>query len=369
MELRKLKKDEHRKTRKMWERIFAEDTQEFFDYYYSVKTAENEIYIIEENDTICAMLHLNPYQIQVGKQSVKGHYIVAVATDENYRRRGFMGKLLKEAQREMKAAGEAFTFLMPAAEGIYYPHGFRYIYNQKQGKVSGKKEADRSWKVDLAEKRDCGEIAAFANSLIGKEYEVFAKRDNHYYEVLVEEQASENGGIVLVRENEQIIGCFLYAKGEEYEIREPLFLRGYEDAFRYAVYLLTKDEKTQVKCLAYGGKDYPVIMAKILDIPQMFRCMEADEEVSLRVDIYDEPESEFLGRFLISGKGRLEAEEVSVKLEAATDDVRTEQLTIGMLTSLVFGYVDVERQGLTEHFKKEWKKIKPLQKVFLNEIV
>ena len=49
---RKLEKQEHIKTRKLWEEIFKEDTQEFLDYYYTVKTLENEIYVIEEDGTI-----------------------------------------------------------------------------------------------------------------------------------------------------------------------------------------------------------------------------------------------------------------------------------------------------------------------------
>lgn len=369
MELRKLKKEEHQKTRKVWEHIFKEDTSEFLDYYYSVKTVENEIYVIEDGDTVCAMLQLNPYRLQAGKQVVDGHYIVAVATDEKYRRQGFMAKLLKRAMSDMRDAGEPFTFLMPAAEAIYYPHGFRYIYRQKQGNISGCNACDGAWEINLAEKKDCGVIADFVNGLLEEKYEVFAKRDSHYYEVLVDEQASENGGIALVSEKGRLIGCFMYAKGEEYEIREPLFLHGYEAAFKYAVYTLAKDEERQIKCLAYGGEEKPMIMAKILDIPQMFRCMEADKEISLSLDIYDEPEGEFSGRFFISGKEQLEAKEVSIKLEAASDESRIEQITIGMLTNLVFGCVDIEKQDLTESFKREWKKIKPLRKVFLNEIV
>lgn len=72
MELRKLRQEEHWKTRNIWERIFTEDTPEFLDYYYSVKTAENQIYVIEDENTICAMLQLNPYQIQAGENNLPG---------------------------------------------------------------------------------------------------------------------------------------------------------------------------------------------------------------------------------------------------------------------------------------------------------
>ena len=45
MNLRKLEKTEHEKTRRLWEEIFTEDTEAFLDYYYSIKTAENETFL------------------------------------------------------------------------------------------------------------------------------------------------------------------------------------------------------------------------------------------------------------------------------------------------------------------------------------
>ena len=47
MILRKLEPRERAETRKLWEEDFPEDTKEFLDYYYFVKTGINEIYVIE----------------------------------------------------------------------------------------------------------------------------------------------------------------------------------------------------------------------------------------------------------------------------------------------------------------------------------
>ena len=84
MKVRKLRQEEHIRTRKLWEEIFTEDTPRFLDYYYSIKTKDNEIYVIEENGEIVSMLHLNPYQMRIGDKFYQTHYIVAVATDERY---------------------------------------------------------------------------------------------------------------------------------------------------------------------------------------------------------------------------------------------------------------------------------------------
>ena len=194
MKLRKLSVDEHIKTRKLWEEIFTEDTKEFLDYYYDVKTKDNEIYVIEEDDKIVSMLHLNPYEMRIGTKVYNTHYIVAVATDEKYRKRGFMRELLTYAMDVMKGRGEPFTFLMPASEAIYKPFGFRFIYTQNRGYFTGKNhDIDGVTYVNALES-DCEAIAEFTNDMLS-EYDIVTNRSASYYETLLKEQQSEAGGI------------------------------------------------------------------------------------------------------------------------------------------------------------------------------
>lgn len=376
MILRKLKREEHGKTRRLWEQIFTEDTKQFLDYYYSVKTVENEIYVIEEDGEIRAMLHLNPYVMQIGNRVFPSHYIVAVATEESYRKRGYMAKLLGKAAEDMKENGEAFTFLMPAAEAIYYPHGFRFVYRQKQDNIVGRKAENPEIFISVAGQEDCKELAELANQILKARYEIYAKRDGHYYERLLEEVQSENGGLILVKEGEETVGFFAYGKEEYYEIMEPLFLRGKEKFLQNAVYFLTQDETTEVRvngCVE-NGIAKPMIMAKILDVPKMLECMKAKEEVDLLLTVLDEPGGNELCTLEIFGKEEVRVMELQSSGEekgvrAASVEKLPEKITIGDLTSIIFGYLHVEEMDLTEHLKNELKKIKPLNRVFLNEVV
>ena len=68
MKQRRLSKEEHFATRPLWEEIFTEDDKQFLDYYYYCKTKENEIYVVEEEEKLCSMLHLNPYMISVNNK-------------------------------------------------------------------------------------------------------------------------------------------------------------------------------------------------------------------------------------------------------------------------------------------------------------
>ncbi len=259
--VRKLKTEEHIRTRRLWEKIFTEDTPEFLDYYYSEKVRDNEIYVIEDNDEIVSMLHLNPYLMRIGEQIYQTHYIVAVATDERYRRKGYMATLLNYAMKVMKERGEPFTFLMPASEAIYKPFGFEFIYEQYRTKITGLQSKDASLEVVRASLEDCKEIASFANEFL-KDYGVVTWRTEDYYQTLLKEQASENGGILLLKRNGSLAGVVCYAKGEEIEIREPLVF--HKEDLQYAIYSLTGNETQNVLCTGYGKEETkPMIMANV----------------------------------------------------------------------------------------------------------
>ena len=146
MILRKLDQSEHRLTRPLWEEVFTDDTKAFLDYYYYIKTRDNEIYVVEEEGKICSMLQLNPYQLMIGGKQYPSAYIIAVATKESFRGRGYMGALLRTSLNDMYTEKIPFTFLMPAAEAIYTPYDFRFIYDQPvgtAGSVAGGENGDR----------------------------------------------------------------------------------------------------------------------------------------------------------------------------------------------------------------------------------
>lgn len=60
MKIRKLETGEKLNTRKLYEEVFSEDSKDFVDYYYEEKVKDNQIYVVEEDGEIQAMLHLNP---------------------------------------------------------------------------------------------------------------------------------------------------------------------------------------------------------------------------------------------------------------------------------------------------------------------
>ena len=203
----------------------------FLDYYYYIKTKDNQIYVVEEDGQICSMLQLNPYLLKIEESERPSAYIIAVATKEEYRGRGFMGNLLRQALNDMYTAKVPFTFLMPAAEAIYTPYDFRFIYSQRIGiqdissnVASGKGTTVRNCTFTDAAVWNAEEMAAFFNSYFADVWQVHAIRDSSYYQTMIMEQQSERGGVRLIRENGDLKGIYAYAAEDGLEIREPLYL-------------------------------------------------------------------------------------------------------------------------------------------------
>ena len=128
MEIRYLDREEHERSRALYEEVFVEDEEAFVDAYYRIKAADNEILVAEDEGQIISMLHRNPYTFCFRGESVPADdYLVAVATKVTFRHRGLMRALLTKALRDMEEQERPFTFLMPADEAIYTPFDFRLM--------------------------------------------------------------------------------------------------------------------------------------------------------------------------------------------------------------------------------------------------
>lgn len=268
MEVRKLALEEHFKTRTLWETVFSEDTDRFLDYYYKYVTNHNEIYVIEKDNEIVSMLHMNPYNVQIRGNIFPNHYIVAVATKEEERKQGLMGQLLRKALQDRYNNEEPITYLMPAAEAIYTPYGFVTVAGQEHyqyhGEMDGRFFVSPNPDVSFiyAAEDDCELLSEFVNTQLTMKYRVFTRRDASYYMQLLQEQVCQNGGIVMVRRNGALVGCFLTANEGYQQVRELIFLKDELEALNLDLEL----------------KESPKIMIRVTHVEKLLPCMKFDKE-------------------------------------------------------------------------------------------
>lgn len=166
--IRYLADSEKRRSEELYRAAFPEDKEAFVNYYYSYVTRDNLILVLEQEDEICSMLHLNPYRLSVQGTEVDAYYYVAVATKEDCRHQGMMRKLLHRSLKDIYAKGHPFTYLMPANKAIYEPFDFRIVYQQK--------------KVELPVNPES------ANEKMSELFDVYTLRDNWYVEKMLEEE-------------------------------------------------------------------------------------------------------------------------------------------------------------------------------------
>ncbi len=340
MTIRKLAPEERILTRPMYEEVFPEDSQNFVDYYYTEKTADNEIYVVEKDGGIRSMLHLNPYTLLVNGQAVQTHYIVAVGTQEAYRGRGYMTALIHQALTDMEESEEPFTFLMPAAEAIYLPHDFRTVYTQKrhlQDPDAAASAAAQGITVRPALEADADALADFAGQLLEEDYQVYALRTPEYYERLIREYAADGGSLML------------------YEIEGVLF----------DCRIDLPEEETHGK----AGDD-PVIMVRLVNVPKMLSLLKAKDQLSVSFQVKDP---------MISGNNRclkLTGEKKGFLAVWDAEPADSEGvIPAAALIKFVFGADTVEELATEEgvemalHMQEELGKIRPLSRIFLNEVV
>ena len=314
---------ENQRARKLYEEIFDEDSPAFVDYYFRVKAAENEIFVVEnEKQEILATLHLNPYEMMFCGEKVKTNYIVAVATRADCRHQGMMRSLLQASLQEMYRKEETFTWLMPAAEAIYRPFGFRFIYEKNKMTVMAdvlqRAETDEDWQIhsnqevsgdifcEEAKKEDLAELACFAEKQLSKLAEVYTVHDIAYFEQRMQEVGCEGGSLILIRKEKEICGYFLALKKDreawEIVVEDAVQKKAFPAVLHW---FGASEEKCTFTAFPQIWEQYaqsenvPAIMGRIVHLERFVCCLKIKKEQEWKIRLTDSLIPENNGYFII----------------------------------------------------------------------
>lgn len=314
---------ENQRARKLYEEIFDEDSPAFVDYYFRVKAAENEIFVVEnEKQEILATLHLNPYKMMFCGEKAKTNYIVAVATRADCRHQGMMRSLLQASLQEMYRREETFTWLMPAAEAIYRPFGFRFIYEKNKITVTAdvlqRAETDENWQIhsdqevsgdifcEEAKKEDLAELACFAEKQLSKLAEVYTVHDIAYFEQRMQEVGCEGGSLILIRKEKEICGYFLALKKDreawEIVVEDAVQKKAFPAVLHW---FGASEEKCTFTAFPQIWEQYaqsenvPAIMGRIVHLERFVCCLKIKKEQEWKIRLTDSLVPENNGYFII----------------------------------------------------------------------
>lgn len=360
---------ENERTKSLYQKVFTKDSPRFVDYYYRVKARENRIYAAEGQDgEILSMLHLNPYLMRLGEQEIFGEYIVAVATDERYRGQGMMRNVLKMALEDMRRIGEPMAFLMPAAEAIYRPFDFRYIYCQNHTSVQLEEFKKKPHlQCRAAEKKDLADLAEFSNVYLKKHFRTFAFHTEEYFETLLQEQRCQNGEVAILLDEGKIRGYFFTAFEDVPEVREPVIAEGYETYLlpSLAKYLGSKKIRLYgfLQEMQEAEEKKPVIMARVINPERFAPGLTAAGAVEFCFELRDDflPENSGIYKFHADAFGGI--------LKKCVGERAAFTISAGTFTALTFGCVTPQEAGMPGEIAKLWEKVRGYGPVFLNEVV
>lgn len=105
--------------RELWEEAFPEE-RAFNRWFFENKFRTEYTLVYRENGVICSMAQLLPYEI-AGFGQVS--YIYGAATRAEYRRRGFMERLLRRSHEIDREKGFAGSILIPASRELFDYYG------------------------------------------------------------------------------------------------------------------------------------------------------------------------------------------------------------------------------------------------------
>lgn len=350
--MRYLQGDEKQKSRQLWEHAFPEDSKEFADYYYQYKVKDNKILAEEDQGEIVSMIQRNPYKVVLKDREYAIDYIVGVATDSDYRRKGYMKRLLTRMMEDMYQEGMPFTFLMPAAEAIYYPFDFRYIYRQPEFTLDERAGQGIEFPAGNMGDRQAEEISEWMEKWLRKRWSIYTRRTKEYVKRLDQELASEKGSWKLYLTEEkgasslEAVQCLWGLKKKEQRL-----LYGEEGFSKPA------------------GAGKPAIMARIIDLPKLAGhiCLSKEcpyDQLEVKIGIKDQFLPQNYGTWIWSlHKKGSSMKKISDTIE---NDSSCDTVDIGAFCQWIFGYTGDQEGSLLP----EWKKwIQTLSGVFLDEVV
>ena len=390
---------EMEKVRTLWENCFH-DPQRYMDFYFKWKTIDNTIFGIYDDEELISMVQLNPYRVSILNHEFSSYYIVGVATNADYRKRGLMRRLLTQGMNYMYQEEVPFAYLMPAKEEIYLPFDFRIVTYQDRMSIPLKQVIQNAKEpivkaaslsrdigsrlqevktvlVDETDTAMLSRLAQYANGILASSNDVYTVRDTYYYERMLAELLVLNGGILMMWNEKEIIGYGAFAIEEgklevlellaDETIQEDLLTQlNYEVLRRLEESWLEEDNEVE-------PTKAPPIMARIIHVPKFLQQLRATEDIELVIEVHDEYIKENEGIYQLAC--HLNDCYVTKTIKTKYNDSNIDLVcNMAQLTSLFFGQIEESELtqlilGDKDEVKHKLCAIEYLNHVHINEIV
>lgn len=183
---------------RLWNEVFG-DSEEYIKLFFNKAYYDCEIFAHFDGDTIASAFYLLKCSIKYDGKVYNGRYLYAAATLPEYRGKGLMSELIREAVSYGKNKKLDFIALVPADDGLYDYYGrfgfceamYKYRLNINKSTATMRSFREISESDEFGKIRNTADCNMLVYNKIGSEYafdclrfigtRVFAVSDNSFY--------------------------------------------------------------------------------------------------------------------------------------------------------------------------------------------
>ena len=283
----------------LWKRCFT-DSEAFTDLYFRMRYREERNLALWEDEQPVAALQILPYPMTFQQEVLPTGYISGACTHPDYRNRGLMGRLLKEALKKMHGTGNAFTTLIPAEPWLfdYYARfGYATVFHQTETRVDNQPiMVNKTAASETLEVSDTysEEIACFLEEQYRRQYTCCLLHPAADLQVVFAALQSDQGRCFALRQHGQLQAVALATPVENtWRIEELLavderskgsLLQRMNHALHPSSFTLLSSVSTP-----HGEGLKPLGMARILQAPRVLTLhAQAHPELTLHLALQDD---------------------------------------------------------------------------------
>lgn len=278
--LKYLDKDEKKQSRKLYNEVFK-DTKKFTDFYFDEYMEKNLVLANVEDAEIFSMMHLNPNHVTINGEDTHLFYIFAVATKEEYRKKGYMEKMMNKAISDLFEKGIPMCYLIPEKAETYSKFGFGTI---KEKIVSVDNIEKMEYDVDdfnlkELEEEDIKKLTEFFYDSVASQADFYKTRNREYFLNMIKKLKSENGNVELFFLEDNLVGYAYVSNEEMVQISELICENKYKKVF-----LSNISKKYSADKIKYFS---PELMVRIIRPEKMLKYITLKSDINLDIKIKD----------------------------------------------------------------------------------
>ncbi|MBM7703348.1 GNAT family N-acetyltransferase [Metabacillus iocasae] len=341
---------------------------------------DHQVWGIFEDNRLASKLHLFPHSVFIEKKEIKMGGIAGVATWPEYRRLGYVNKLMIHSLKEMKRCGQLISYLHPFKVSFYRKYGWELIADQKKYQIK-KEDLTPLSQASGFIKRACieqdTEQLNHIYELYAKQYNGMLKRSQKWWRSFAEDKSIHY--VMYFNSMNEPLGYLMYSiKDKKMKVEEFIAIEidGTKALWNFICQHDSMIEEVEIvvpanDLLAYMLQNpqieqhvHPYFMGRIVDVENFLLQYPLKKiEQPLFIHLYDAHAEWNNGTYLIkNGQVKLyqKGNEAS---SCAHPPKRGIQLDIQTLTCVLMGYKRVDelvRIGRIQGEKEETELLKEL---------